>query len=61
MLDRQHGEVVFECDSCGETLTTGEDEFAQAMQLFRREGWRAVKDDEDDTWQHYCMRCKTGK
>lgn len=52
MIDRQHGEVVFECDSCNETLPTGETEFGDAMALFRREGWRAEKVGED--WTHLC-------
>lgn len=56
MIDRQKGAVVFECDGCDETLETGEDEFAAAMAMFRRDGWKAEKVGGD--WVHLCPRCK---
>ena len=28
MIDRQHGNLVFECDGCGDTFETGGSEFA---------------------------------
>jgi len=56
MLDRQHGDVIFECEGCSDVLETGTGNFDSALNLLRREGWRAVKFGDD--WQHYCPRCK---
>lgn len=56
MIDRQHGEILFECDACPETIETGESEWNDAMRLFRNEGWRAEKVGED--WIHLCPKCQ---
>lgn len=56
MIDRQHGEIVFECDGCPETIETGESEWNDAMALFRRERWRAEKVGEE--WTHLCPDCQ---
>ena len=58
MLDRQKGDVVFECDGCGEVLETGQADFGAALSLLRRDGWRAVKAGDD--WEHYCLACRAG-
>jgi uncharacterized protein (DUF983 family) len=55
MLDRQHGDVVFECDACGTTLETETSDFGSARNLLRREGWRARK--LGDGWMHFCPKC----
>jgi hypothetical protein len=56
MLDRQKGEIVFECDGCSDTLETGEREFSEAKHALDAEGWRARKLGSD--WMHYCPGCK---
>lgn len=56
MIDRQHGEIVFECDACDETLETGESEWADAHSQFRRDGWKSEK--VGDEWVHTCPNCR---
>jgi hypothetical protein len=56
MLDRQHDDVIFECEGYSDVLETSTGNFDSALNLLRREGWRAVKFGDD--WQHYCPRCK---
>lgn len=55
MLDRQKGNIVFECDGCGEVLETETANFDAARNMMKREGWRAecVK----NIWSHYCSGC----
>jgi hypothetical protein len=57
MLDRQKGNVVFECDTCGESLDSETGSFDSAMNLFRREGWKARK--VGDVWTHKCEACQS--
>ena len=56
MLDRQHGDIVIECDSCDEILETETSDFGSALNLMKREGWRARKIGED--WCHFCSKCE---
>jgi hypothetical protein len=55
MIDRQHGDVVFECDECGATLETEQADFQSAWNMAKREGWRTRKIGED--WVHKCPEC----
>lgn len=57
MMDKQKGRYVFECDTCGETLstTTGDFDLAQAQR--KDEGWIATKD-EKQGWIHLCPTCR---
>ena len=43
MIDRQFGDVTFECDGCDDTVETGESEWSDAMASFKRLNWRAEK------------------
>lgn len=54
-VDRQKGNVVFECDACNETLETKTSNFSAAMNLLHHEGWKARR--EDGEWVHYCDKC----
>ena len=56
MIDRQHGKVIIECDSCPETFE-GEkgDEFDAVWGAAKREGWRTRK--IADEWLHGCPKC----
>jgi hypothetical protein len=56
MLDRQHGNVIFECDDCGEVLDTKTSNFEAAHNLMKRQGWAAQLVNEQ--WQHFCSQCK---
>lgn len=55
MIDRQHGKIIFECDSCDETLTADTDDFTEAWNEAKREGWRSRK--IGDEWLHGCPEC----
>lgn len=57
MIDRQHGDIVFECDSCGiETLETKTSDFGAAWKMAKREGWRTRK--IGTLWVHSCPQCE---
>jgi hypothetical protein len=58
MIDRQYGQIVFECDGCDELLHTKipVEDFNGAMAVFRREGWKAIK--IGDEWVHECPNCQ---
>lgn len=45
MISRQWGNVIFECDTCGADLNTDEQDFKDALQVLRDNGWRARKVD----------------
>lgn len=55
MLDRQHNNLIFECDSCSEVLETETRDFSEALRLMRNAGWRAAKIGVD--WVHTCAQC----
>ena len=55
MLDRQHGNICFECDVCGDTLETEERDFTDAKRIFDRADWHARKIGAD--WIHTCPDC----
>jgi uncharacterized C2H2 Zn-finger protein len=59
MIDRQHGDIFFECDSCSEILTTNQADFNSAWNMAKREGWTASKIGSE--WVHACPRCKIKK
>lgn len=54
-MDRQHGKVVFECDSCDEVLETGVRDFQVAWAMASDEGWTSRK--HGDVWLHGCPNC----
>jgi hypothetical protein len=56
MLDRQHGKIVFECDSCNHVLETETSDFDEALMILRREEWDARKIGAQ--WIHTCPECK---
>lgn len=55
MLDRQKGDIVFECDACSEVLETSTSNFESALSVLRRSGWKAHKSGEE--WKHLCHAC----
>ncbi len=54
-MDRQKGDIVFECDGCGKVLETETADFDSAMNLLRRNRWKAVK--VGAGWEHRCDEC----
>lgn len=56
MIHRTHGDITFECDSCGETLETNEDYWSNAWQLAKDEGWTSRK--VGNEWNHFCLDCE---
>lgn len=56
MIDRQHGHIVIECDSCNETFEGDQDEeFDVVWMSVKRAGWRTRK--IADEWLHGCPKC----
>lgn len=55
MMDRQKGDLVFECDGCGEVLETDTSNFEAAQSVLKRNGWKPEKN--NDIWEHYCNGC----
>ena len=56
MITRQGGDIVFECDDCGETYHTMTDFFPDAEDDLLSDGWRIKQ--EDGQWQHLCPVCQ---
>jgi hypothetical protein len=56
MLDKQRGNIIFECDGCADVLDPETRDFDAAIAHLRGENWRAVK--VGDVWNHYCSGCK---
>ena len=55
MMDKQKGDFIFECDSCGKVLQTDQADFGVARNMLRREGWSVRKIGSD--WVHGCDKC----
>jgi hypothetical protein len=56
MSVQDHGDIIFECDGCGEALDTGQVDFDSAWNFAKREGWRAKKIGLE--WEHECPECQ---
>lgn len=59
MIDRQHGHIVIECDSCDEVIETGESDFTEAWAKAKRDGWTSRKIANE--WLHVCRKCGVPK
>jgi rubredoxin len=55
MIDRQHGKIIFECDSCDETFDAETGDFNDAWAAAKRDGWRSRKIASE--WLHGCPKC----
>ena len=51
--DGYKGPVTFECDVCGNTLDTGEEDFRDAINALKEEAGWTLKKIKDD-WLHLC-------
>lgn len=56
MLDRYDNNIIFECDRCHETLETQRQDFFEALDVLKSEGWEARN--IGGVWRHYCTGCK---
>ena len=56
MIDRQGGDIIFECDSCAEVLESGTSNFDSAWNAAKRIGWRVKKIGNE--WVHTCPECE---
>lgn len=56
-MTRDHGEIVFECDSpnCLEFIETDTEQWEVAKAMFDQRGWAATN--MRGTWMHYCPDC----
>jgi hypothetical protein len=56
-----HGDIVFQCDSCRETLETGTSNFDAARNLLRRAHWKPFRNSNPrgDEWLHACAACQS--
>jgi Fe2+ or Zn2+ uptake regulation protein len=55
-VDRQHGYIIFECDSCNEVYEVDHDDFDRAYAQVKQSGWKAIKIGKD--WEHHCPDCQ---
>jgi Fe2+ or Zn2+ uptake regulation protein len=55
MIDRQNGDIVFECDECGEVFESATSDFNSAWNQAKRDGWRVRKIGTE--WVHECPNC----
>lgn len=55
-IDRIHGEVVFTCDACDDTLETAREDFNEALTVMRGDGWRSEL--VAGAWVHACPDCR---
>ncbi len=58
-LTQDHGDHVFQCDSCGETLETNTSNFDSARNALKRAHWKPHKNPQNE-WRHYCPQCQGG-
>jgi hypothetical protein len=55
-IRREDGELLMECDGCGEAVYGGVLEFAEFVRRMQEvEGWRVRK--VEDAWEHTCREC----
>lgn len=55
MIDRQHGKIQVECDSCDEVFAGDSDDWQEVWPAAKREGWTTRK--IADEWLHGCPTC----
>jgi hypothetical protein len=56
MIDRQHNQIVIECDACENTFDGDSLDWEVVWPAAKREGWKARK--IADEWMHFCSECK---
>lgn len=57
MIDRQHNQILIECDTCEGIFEGNEgDDFSEVWTAAKREGWKTRPVGND--WLHFCSTCK---
>lgn len=56
MIHSLDGELVCECNECGEEIHGGTMEFREFVDDLKRTGWKIRK--EEDEWMHFCPDCR---
>lgn len=57
MIDRQGKKIIIECDTCGATVDSNDnEEFREFWSQVKTEGWKAELVGKD--WVHTCMDCR---
>lgn len=57
MIHRQHDQIEFECDDCGDVLDTSATEWSDALRSLKNEGWISRKAGNNQ-WEHFCSACE---
>ena len=55
MIDRQHGKILIECDSCNAVFEGESDDWSEVWPAAKREGWKSKKIGSE--WVHGCPNC----
>lgn len=55
MIDKQHGSYYLICDICGEVVDALFDDFYDAVQFKKDEGWKSRKIKGE--WKDICPEC----
>lgn len=55
MIDRQHGKIVIECDSCDDVFEGDSDDWQTVWAAAKQDGWRSKKIGSE--WVHGCKKC----
>lgn len=55
MIDRQHGKIQIECDSCDEVFQGASDDWQEVWPAAKGDGWTTRK--IADEWLHGCPKC----
>lgn len=55
-IEREKGNIIFVCNDCGERCETEVDDFKEALEILKDEGWKYEKIDNE--WEHLCPQCR---
>lgn len=58
MIDKQSGRYHLICDICGEEAEEGFDDFYEAVEYKKTEGWKSQK--RNGQWEDVCPDCQEG-
>lgn len=64
MIRRHRGELIAECDGCGEIFAGGcQEDFSDFVNELKDDGWKIVRSENDDGegnggYEHYCESCR---
>lgn len=57
-LTHDHSNIIFECDSCHDTVATEQSNIESALNVMRRKEWKPYK--VAGEWKHRCPDCQKG-